>query len=1150
MTGVHDASQLATRLPPADLFLFFEEASEATAASIREFFLEHIRNNRASGWLVCGLLDYYIHGGSSRCLDVIVSCSLPNAKHLIDRLYEMLSCQQFRARALAVCGYCVRGGALWLHQLASHVSTIKLICGIVQSDVDLHCRISGTLLLTQLLPMFPRIMAGYLNVLFDTLSSGLRYLSCVRERCVTSPVNGDTRHVCAPVTASLSPAIFSQFAPLQRHLYWATYSLLVRLYVLYPCNLFSHLRKQYAVSSGSDGGAAAPQRSTVVLNMLQQLRLSPLLVLGSSEAEFDPRRWQQLETHDIVHECMMHALLNTHSSISCQQCSHPEQTTQSHGDSLLLNDSCFFPAVEADCNCCFSPAELQQLVYTSPAEVLNHTACSTLLHDSSIRSCSSKCAPVSLLSSPVSSEITKSQSTSVPNSPRKRFNNFRFLTESSAMANSIALSNRLSEAVLERSRSNAERDRRLDVPAGSGEVSETSSGAARRRMTADSALHSMRSRRFRHSSPTTFSPAADQSQERQLELREQTAAYSALSESAVQTPSSEIAPGVSLPIAVPGGHAATGGDGEGCSVTCSLSSVPPTSGDAASSPSVELGVSAGATIASSLPHAPPASRSPLHRLDSTGDEDDEDQEEEHSRFWLHSSSAGEADLVVPACQPEKVEFARDSDDFLSSSVHFPRASSSMPTNTASSQLTAISSRQMSLYDRHCSLLSATSKRRAAGLVDRSVTRCRSCPSLIVRDCRLAPSVGVFGKLSQVVERADACSQTDDLQCVSPYQHLIAALQNQCGVKSSVLSCNPPVPCSFDCSGPQPCQQLMFERHQREVYERRCRRMFDRVRHIHRLENVNKHLNSQVSALSVEVAECQRQLQLTGQRHERQRQENLSSMAQLRAAADSGASRGHQLSCQLHQRQLHVEQLEKQLIQAQNRLQLVKSQLLERDRDCVDNQQLRNTSERLKVNCDHLERQLLMVLSDMNSSTRTAGNHEHTETADKIHPEEKTAVLQTQHDEAGKVHSEVVAELRQKLRARDGQLAEGAATLSEVRAQCVSRVKMMEQRYALVKERVLFLERQLLLQSAQSNSSGAVDSGCHGDAEVEKVLADCGDSGSLPVSRSNGSVAARVPPSEAGVDGSGDGFTGSRYTSVILDESGIDFDPRQLMDSGD
>ncbi|KFM81322.1 Hamartin, partial [Stegodyphus mimosarum] len=85
------------------------------------------------------------------------------------------------------------------------------------------------------------------------------------------------------------------------HLQVGVYSLFHHLYGMFPCNFLAYLRSYYG---GRDGNEETFRIFSLVIKpLLECVRLHPLLVTASKETELSPSRWKKMAYHDIIVDC-------------------------------------------------------------------------------------------------------------------------------------------------------------------------------------------------------------------------------------------------------------------------------------------------------------------------------------------------------------------------------------------------------------------------------------------------------------------------------------------------------------------------------------------------------------------------------------------------------------------------------------------------------------------------------------------------------------------------------------------------------------------------------------------------------------------------------------------------------------------------------
>lgn len=145
---------------------------------------------------------------------------------------------------------------------------------LLKNDVHAPNLISALLIIVCLLPMIPSQFGPYLSDTFDVFS---RLISWNLKK----------------------PSAISETCIL--HLQVGVYSLFHRLYGMFPCNFLAYLRSYYG---GRDYSEENFRVFTLFIKpMLERVRLHPLLVTASKETELSANRWKKMEYHDVISDC-------------------------------------------------------------------------------------------------------------------------------------------------------------------------------------------------------------------------------------------------------------------------------------------------------------------------------------------------------------------------------------------------------------------------------------------------------------------------------------------------------------------------------------------------------------------------------------------------------------------------------------------------------------------------------------------------------------------------------------------------------------------------------------------------------------------------------------------------------------------------------
>ncbi|XP_076285859.1 tuberous sclerosis 1 protein hamartin isoform X2 [Lasioglossum baleicum] len=271
-----------------DLFCLLESNKLGEVEEIKKVFHELFLSTK-DNWLVNGLFDYYLSTNSLRAVEVLASVRDPHDKHLLDRLSEALSRQgnsSQRIQTLTLLGHIARRQPTWLYKLASH-ALFRDLLKLLKLEADTLSLMSALLLLVMLLPMLPAALGPYLSEIFEVFGRLASYYHHQSLSLFSSPMH---------FTSTAAGTIDKNHLYLL-HLQVGLYSLFHRLYAMYPCNFISYLKQQYIQRD---------QLTTfthTIRPMLDSVRMHPLLVTASKDAEISAARWKKMEHHDIMAEC-------------------------------------------------------------------------------------------------------------------------------------------------------------------------------------------------------------------------------------------------------------------------------------------------------------------------------------------------------------------------------------------------------------------------------------------------------------------------------------------------------------------------------------------------------------------------------------------------------------------------------------------------------------------------------------------------------------------------------------------------------------------------------------------------------------------------------------------------------------------------------
>lgn len=258
----------------AELLDRLESNQPETVEEIKKTFHEIFLTTKES-WLVNGLCDYCLSTNSSRSVEILVGVREPHDKHLFDRLSDSLKGPS-KLQALSLLGHIVRRNPAWIYKIAQH-TLLKDLLKLLKVETDILPLMSALLVLIVLLPMIPALIGNYLQDIFEVFS-----------------------RLAAWNTNNPNKLLEEHLLHLQAGLY----TLFHRLYGMYPCNFLSYLRNEYGQRENLG------IFSHTIKPMLDTVKMHPLLVTASKEAETGTARWKKMELHDVIVECAKYTALD------------------------------------------------------------------------------------------------------------------------------------------------------------------------------------------------------------------------------------------------------------------------------------------------------------------------------------------------------------------------------------------------------------------------------------------------------------------------------------------------------------------------------------------------------------------------------------------------------------------------------------------------------------------------------------------------------------------------------------------------------------------------------------------------------------------------------------------------------------------------
>uniref|UniRef100_A0AAU7B972 Tuberous sclerosis protein product-1 n=1 Tax=Pyrrhocoris apterus TaxID=37000 RepID=A0AAU7B972_PYRAP len=267
-----------------DLFSSLESFNPKNADDAKNKFYELFLSTKEQ-WLLNGMFDYYIKSGSVRAIDVLICVREPHDRYLLDRLSDTLRGSN-KLSALTLLGHIVRKHPSWIYKIAGH-AVFKDLIKVLKSEKDVVILMSALLIVVILLPIIASLIAPHLQDLFDIFSH-------------LAVWNTNNPHKV--------PEIYLL------HLEIGMYALFNRLYGMFPCNFLSYLRNHFSSKE------SLPVFSRTIKPMLDTVRMHPLLVTASKEAETSAHRWKKMESNDVIIECAKFSIESNYDRVK-EDCS-------------------------------------------------------------------------------------------------------------------------------------------------------------------------------------------------------------------------------------------------------------------------------------------------------------------------------------------------------------------------------------------------------------------------------------------------------------------------------------------------------------------------------------------------------------------------------------------------------------------------------------------------------------------------------------------------------------------------------------------------------------------------------------------------------------------------------------------------------------
>ncbi|KAB0797056.1 hypothetical protein PPYR_11117 [Photinus pyralis] len=254
----------------ADLIQQLESNDTRIAEEMKEKFHEHFKSVQ-DNWLLYSIYDYYMVTNSARSIEIMVNVKEPHYNYLFNKLSDTIkgSKSEQKVQALTLLGHILRKEPFWLYKITEH-HLLKDLLKLLKTESDILLLLSALLALVVLLPTVPSRMGQYLQEVFEIFSRLAAWNCSNPEKLVEEQMI---------------------------HMQVALYALFQRLYGMYPCNFLAYLRNQYRSKE------QIPIFVHTVKPMLDTVKMHPLLVTASKDKETTTERWKKMGSHDVVVEC-------------------------------------------------------------------------------------------------------------------------------------------------------------------------------------------------------------------------------------------------------------------------------------------------------------------------------------------------------------------------------------------------------------------------------------------------------------------------------------------------------------------------------------------------------------------------------------------------------------------------------------------------------------------------------------------------------------------------------------------------------------------------------------------------------------------------------------------------------------------------------
>ncbi|XP_071155169.1 hamartin-like isoform X1 [Mytilus edulis] len=263
-----------------ELFNLLDSANITDVREIKDLVQEKLIEN-SDTWILNSLVEYYYITSSKEAIDILINVKTPHDKHLVDKISEGIRGAPHRLKAVQLLLHVVCKQPMWIQKSDKIISQslFGVLMKCLKNETDVPILMTGVMSLTVLLPSIPTYLGHQLSTIFEVFS----HLMTFSHKKPGSPI--------ARGSAGNVPDVYLL------HLQVALYSLFHRLYGMFPYSFLAFLRTYY----GKKENIAVYEEC--VKPMLERVRLHPGLITGNRDAEISATRWRTMEIQDVVMEC-------------------------------------------------------------------------------------------------------------------------------------------------------------------------------------------------------------------------------------------------------------------------------------------------------------------------------------------------------------------------------------------------------------------------------------------------------------------------------------------------------------------------------------------------------------------------------------------------------------------------------------------------------------------------------------------------------------------------------------------------------------------------------------------------------------------------------------------------------------------------------